>query len=158
MDTPSGGKEPVVAAAGALLCPSARPDWEHSVIIGVVDARTPVTRVVPLTEPAPVSPDLLALAHPAQPTEVFRFAAPCAEHKCVHFQDSKCSLVSRTVAGLPTASTKLPHCRVRPRCRWWAEEGIPACLRCSQIITDGYPETEAFLRAVTPPRGNKAQT
>jgi len=68
-----------------LLCPSAQPEMTDAVVIGVVggDAETPQLR--PLERPLPVTPELLALAEPAAPTEVFRFSAPCLTAGCRHF-------------------------------------------------------------------------
>jgi hypothetical protein len=134
-----------------LLCPSAQPDWQGSALIGVVDAASPERRIVPLAEPAPVTADLLALAHPIPPTEIMRFAAPCAGAACRHFSGDRCTLVVRAIAELQPDTAYLPYCRIRPTCRWWAEQGRPACLRCPQINTDGGPDTEAMHRIAIPP-------
>ena len=143
--------EPGAPLPAALLCPSAQPDWEGSVVIGVVDARTNAARILPLAEPIPVDPALLALTQTVRPAEIFRFAAPCAEGICAHLQQGLCTLAARTVQHLTPATERLPHCRIRPRCRWWNEQGIAACLRCSQVITEGYPDDESYLLAAAFP-------
>jgi hypothetical protein len=141
-----------VSSRTAMLCPSAQPDWPESVVIAVVDGRSSEPRVIPLAEPQPVGPELMALAGPVRPTEVFRFAAPCAEDRCRHFRDKTCTLVERVIKNLTSADASVPYCRIRSKCRWWNQEGKAACLRCTQIVTDGYPATEARLRiGIVPP-------
>jgi hypothetical protein len=136
----------------ALLCPSAQPDWDSSVIIGVVDGKSPEPRIIPLTNPEPVRPELLALAESVPPAAVFRFAAPCEETRCVHFHKGACSLVARVVEHLDPVPEGVPYCRIRRKCRWWAQEGKAACLRCPVVITERYPSSDAIHRIVTPPR------
>jgi hypothetical protein len=36
---------------------------------------------------------------------------------------------------LPEVTDALPSCQIRPTCRWYAEIGRPACLRCPQVMT-----------------------
>jgi hypothetical protein len=139
-----------------LLCPSAQPDWQGSILIGLLDAASPEPRIVPLAEPAPVTASLLALAHPIPPTEIMRFAAPCAGAACSHFSGDRCTLVVRAIAELRPDTAHLPYCRIRATCRWWAERGRPACLRCPQINTDGAPDTAAMQRIAAPPAAARA--
>jgi len=131
-----------------LLCPSAQPEMTGAAVIGVVggDAETPQLR--PLERPLPVTPELLALAEPAAPTEVFRFSAPCLTAGCRHFTGRNCNLATKIVQMLPPVSSELPECDIRPRCRWFAQEGGSACQRCPQIVTDdARPTTELRLAA-----------
>jgi hypothetical protein len=139
------------SVAASVLCPSSQPDWDGSVIIAVVDGKASDPRVIPPTEPEPVNPELLSLTKPVPPTQIFRFAAPCAEGHCRHFQDGACSLVTRIVANLAPSPEGLPYCRIRNYCRWWKQEGRAACLRCAQIVTEGYPPTEDRIRIANPP-------
>ena len=46
-------------------------------------------------------PEVLAMAAPLKPTEVFRLAATCAEHKCPHFDGADCRLATRVAKMLP---------------------------------------------------------
>ncbi len=59
-----------------LLCPSARPDMANSELFAVVSGSVGAPMAGYLTKTLPVTPDLLSMAGPVEPTEVFRFAAP----------------------------------------------------------------------------------
>ncbi len=124
------------------LCPSARPEMDGAVIFGVVGGTPAAPRLAYLTAPVPVTPDILAAAHPATPAEVYRAAAPCAAAACRHFDGSACQLAQRTVRLLPMVVTALPPCRIRASCRWWKQEGRAACLRCPQVVTDDFAPTD----------------
>lgn len=139
------------------LCPSARPEMEGAVIFGVVGGTVHKPRVAHLAQPLPVVDDLLALAAPASPLAVFRTAAPCAASACAHFAGNRCRLVSRIVDELPLAVESLPACRLRPRCRWWQQEGKAACLRCPMIVTENINPSDELLRAIDPTIYNDAQ-
>ena len=132
--------------SSALSCPSAQPDMAGAEVLGVLQ-RGGAPRLAYLSEALPVSDDVLALAGRATPTEVFRFAAPCAERSCQHFDGVDCKLASRIVAGLAPVVDALPPCRLRTSCRWFAQEGRPACLRCPQVVTHTRSPSE-HLRAV----------
>jgi hypothetical protein len=134
------------------LCPSSQPGLPGSVVFGVVGGTPDDPRVSYLAEPQPVTPELLALADPMEPTEVFRFASSCVERACQHFDGGKCSLVRRIVELVPTAVDVLPPCRLRPRCRWWLEEGRAACFRCPVVVTRDHHPTEALRLAADPTR------
>lgn len=117
------------------LCPSAQPDWPEARLIGVASGSAAAPGIG-YTGPLPVTPDLLALAGPVEPTEVFRFAATCQEHACHHFDGARCGLVRKVVAHLGEVSDALPRCGIRADCRWWREAGAAACRRCPQVVTD----------------------
>ena len=136
--------------AAPPLCPSAQPDMEGSTIFGVVGGTADEPRVAYLDQPQPVSEELLQLADPVLPTEVFRFAAPCAGHGCRHFDGTHCQLAARTVNILPEAVDVLPACAIRPACRWWLQEGKAACLRCPVIVTQNQVPSDAVTLAATP--------
>jgi hypothetical protein len=119
-------------------------------ILGVVGGSVTEPQLSYLEEPAPVTDELLALAGPVKPTEVFRFAAPCVESKCCHFDGTDCRLVTRIVRILPAVTEALPACRIRHDCRWFEQEGRPACMRCPQVITQNYSPSEEMVRAATP--------
>jgi hypothetical protein len=132
------------------LCPSARPEMDGAVIFGVVGGTPAAPRVAHLVQPLPVTDELLALAEPASPLQVFRTAAPCAQSACAHFAQNRCRLVSRIVEELPEAVDGLPACRIRPSCRWWQQEGKAACLRCPLIVTEMVNPSEQLRHAADP--------
>jgi hypothetical protein len=91
-----------------------------------------------LNEQLPESEEVLALAKPLKPTEVFRLAATCAEHRCPHFDGADCRLATRVVQILPAVVATLPPCIIRKECRWYSQEGAAACHRCPGITTVSY--------------------
>jgi hypothetical protein len=132
------------------LCPSAQPDWPTAAIIGVVGGAPEQAAVAFLDEPAALTAELLALAEPLQPTEVFRFTAPCASASCRHFGEGRCRLASKIVHLLPRVTSELPPCAIRARCRWWVQEGRAACMRCPQVVTQDGLQSEAWQKAADP--------
>lgn len=133
-----------------LLCPSAQPDQDSAVLFGVVDGTAAEPRVTYLRQPLPVVPALLALAQPVAPTEVFRFAAPCVEDACQHFAAGECQLATKISALIEGTSFGVPACRIRPRCRWWNQEGVAACHKCPTIVTMQYAPSAAIREAADP--------
>jgi hypothetical protein len=124
---------------------------DGSVVIGVVGGSVDEPRVSCLDRPQPVTDELLELARPVRPTEVFRFAAPCAGHGCRHFDGAACTLAARTAETVPADEGRLPPCAIRPRCRWFAEQGKHACFRCPLVVTENYAPTPEQALAATPP-------
>ena len=120
------------------LCPSAQPGMDACRVLGVVQRYGPVPMIQYVEQLLPATPDILALAAPLKPTEVFRLAATCAEHKCPHFDGANCRLATRIVRMLPPAVDALPPCTIRKDCRWFAQEGVAACKRCPEITTVTY--------------------
>lgn len=135
-----------------LHCPSAPPEWEGSVVLGVVCGTAEQPQLSHLSEPLPVTSELLSLSAPVSPTEVFRFAAPCAGEACCHFEGAQCRLVSKVVQLLPEVVTTLPRCFLRPHCRWWQQEGRAACARCPQIVTENHNPGRKMQEASDPGR------
>ena len=133
------------------LCPSAQPDWDGASVIGIVVGTATEPHFEHLAKPLPVTEDLLAFSKPVTPAEVFRFAAPCINHSCAQYSGSRCQLAEKVVKLLPVVATRLPSCTIRPRCRWWQQEGKPACLRCEQVVTDNYSPS-AEMRCAADPR------
>jgi hypothetical protein len=111
-------------------------------------AEKPEVKHFPAT--LPITEELIRLASPVTPPEVFRFAAPCQHAGCVHFAENQCSLVTRIVSLLPEVAEHLPACSIRPDCRWWQQEGKAACLRCPQVVTNNYNPSEAMREAAEP--------
>jgi hypothetical protein len=132
------------------LCPSAQPTMTESVVFGIVAGTVEQPQLTHLVKPQPVTEELLALAHPVNPTEIFRFAAPCAKSACQHFDGSQCRLATRIVEGLPAVVEQLPPCPIRASCRWWQQEGKAACMRCPQIATETFSPSKQLLQASDP--------
>ena len=107
-------------------------------ILGVVQHDGPRPVVGYLNARLPATPEVLATAAPLKPTEVFRLAATCAEHKCPHFDGADCRLAMRVAKMLPPVVDSLPPCVIRKECRWYSQEGAAACVRCPQITTVTY--------------------
>lgn len=120
------------------LCPSAQPGMNRAMVLGVVQQDGPRPVVEYLNARVPATPEILALAAPLKPTEVFRLAATCAEHKCPHFDGVDCRLATRVAKMLPPVVDSLPPCAIRKECRWFAQEGAAACMRCPEITTISY--------------------
>jgi hypothetical protein len=139
-----------VGATEDLLCPSAPPRTDDGVAFGVVGGTAESPLVGYLKQPLPVTPDLIDATAPAQPTEVLRFAAPCAGASCRHFDGTDCTLAVRVVQLLPLVVGHLPTCVIRPKCRWWHQEGKAACMRCPGVVTESPTASEAYRRAADP--------
>jgi hypothetical protein len=137
-------------SSGALLCPSAHPEMPDSRIFGLIGGTLEEPRLSYLDEVAPVTDELLALAGPVKPIEVFRIAATCVESACCHFDGKDCRLAARIVQILPAVTEALPACRVRQDCRWFEQEGRAACVRCPQVVTQNYSPSDDMVRAATP--------
>jgi hypothetical protein len=59
----------------SLLCPSAAPEMDGSVIFGIVVGTPEQPELVHLPQTKEIPPELLTLEFPVQPTEIFRIAA-----------------------------------------------------------------------------------
>ncbi|MCU1264654.1 MAG: hypothetical protein JWM21_972 [Acidobacteria bacterium] len=134
----------------SLMCPSAQPEMEGSVVLGVLEDTTEGRRLAWVEEPLPVTPELLSLTGEVDPRNIFRFAATCEEQKCAHFDGKDCQLATRIVQILPIAIDSLPPCRIRPECRWYQQEGKAACFRCPEIVTHMDHPSAEMVQAATP--------
>lgn len=74
----------------------------------------------------------------------FRFAAKCIEGSCANWADGRCQVpkaaadfLGRTLddGGSPD-QIQLQPCSIRGKCRWFAQDGRPACKLCDLIVTD----------------------
>ena len=129
-----------------LLCPSSQPEFEQCRVLGVVQQGPQGPEVAYLNEHLPATSEVLAMAAPAKPTEVFRLAAKCQTGCCPHFDGADCRLATRIVQILPAVVSTLPACLIRQECRWFRQEGAAACQRCPQIQTINYAATETMQR------------
>ena len=124
-----------MATPSPYSCPSAQPDMHEARIFGVLSGTVDEPRVSYLKQeaviPAAARPDTGGV----NPIEAFRFAARCEEGRCGQYAGGRCSLGQRVVEGLPPVIDALPSCTIRPSCRWHAEQGREACLRCPQVVT-----------------------
>lgn len=146
--------EPTGTNADGLCCPSARPEMGGAEVFGIVLGAADEPRVGYLEKPQPVDDELLALADPVDPLEVFRFAAPCAAGECQHFDSdgSRCRLAQRVVSDLPVVAAIAPPCKLRPKCLWWRQEGPAACARCPAVVTKSYNPTIVMANVAAPLR------
>lgn len=126
------------------LCPSAQPGMDNCRVLGVVEQQGPTPRLVYLEQVLPAAPEILALAAPLKPTELYRLSATCAEGKCPHFDGADCRLATRVVQILPAVVDALPPCAIRKDCRWFSQEGGAACRRCPDITTVSYDLSETM--------------
>ncbi len=131
------------------LCPSSnRTDLPNSVVFGIINGTVENPRVTYLKKAQPLTDELIALAAPVTPAEVFRTATTCVANKCIHFDGTNCRLAERVVEKMPVVEQQLPACSIRKDCRWFQQEGKAACMRCPQVITDNYNASE-LIREVS---------
>lgn len=134
-----------------LMCPSAQPEMDDSLVLGVFQDTPEGRRLAWIEEPQPATPQLLSLTREVDPRNVFRFAARCEESHCVHFDGKDCQLATRIVQILPRVVDVVPPCSIRPECRWYQQEGKAACFRCPEVITQLENPTAEMLKAALPP-------
>jgi hypothetical protein len=121
------------------MCPSARCE-PGATLLGIVNTDGTVGFVSP---EAQVDETFVEIAHRGRaPESRFRFAAPCQEGACRHWSGHECRLISTIrdeaiahgVAG--DRKGRVPACAIRPRCRWYAQEGLDACRVCPMVVTE----------------------
>jgi len=124
--------------AEELLCPSARPEAPDALVFGVIERTAPGVdpRVAYLKDPQPASAELFNIVAPVDPGQVFRIAGTCVQSECAHFDGVDCRLAARIVRQLAIVSARVPVCRLRPKCRWFKQEGTAACVRCPSIVSE----------------------
>ena len=132
------------------LCPSAQPDMAEASVFGIVNGTPLEPRVSYLDRDAAIDPADYGKLGSLQPGHVFRVSAKCEESRCVHFRNSRCSLAQRLVDRLHPVVDGVPHCRIRPNCRWFAEQGTAACLRCPQVVTFATERMDTLIAIAAP--------
>lgn len=140
-----------MSAGHQLSCPSAQPEMPGAQVLGVVSVAAEGPRVAYVAGTVPVTRDLLGKAGDLPPTRVMRFASRCEASRCAHFDGADCRLAQRIVAQLQPVVDALPPCAIRRSCRWYAQEGAAACVRCPQVVTTTSSD-EPMLAAVAQPR------
>lgn len=135
-----------------LMCPSAEPDGASATVFGLVLGTPERPETVYLDEARPVTAELLALAEPVAPTEMFRFAARCIRTACAHYDTARdsCRFGEKTVRLAPVVVHQLPRCAIRSSCRWWHQEGAAACQRCPQVVRTCVAGSPEVGRAADP--------
>jgi hypothetical protein len=133
-------------------CPSAQPDMQEARVFGVLSGTPRAPRIAYLKAEAVIDANAVPDTGALDPVEVFRFAARCEEGRCAQFADGRCSLGQRLVEGLDEVVDTLPSCTLRPTCRWYAEQGAPACRRCPQVVTLIPRGTDKLSRAAALPK------
>lgn len=119
----------------ALECPSAQPDMDGARVFGLIGGTVERPRIQYLKKSAIVTEALASKLDSIDPTKVFRYAATCEQSRCQHFSEGQCSLAHRVAQQLPAVVDAPPPCQIRNTCRWHAEQGVQACMRCPQVIT-----------------------
>ena len=119
-------------------------------VLGVVERTAAGARVVYLSERVAADEAVLAQTAPVTPTEIYRLAGACESSGCVHFSGERCRLASRIATMLPAVVDVLPVCTIRHACRWFAQEGRDACLRCPQIVTQCDDDSDDYRQVALP--------
>ena len=135
-----------------FLCPST--NAENAIqVIGVVQRVDDqhCGTVAYAAGPVAFTNELRAVTAPVDAAEVLRLAGPCAEQRCAHYANDRCSLGERAVSELPPVVQRAPRCSIRSHCRWYAEQGIAACLRCPGIVTSTRLGNDRMRVVATPP-------
>ena len=125
------------------LCPSAQPGMDRAIVLGVVQRDGPGPIVEYLNARLAATPEVLATAAPLKPTEVFRLAATCAEHKCPHFDGADCRLAARVRENVASGGGQLAAVR-HPKGMQVVFAGGRRCLHA--LSTDHHRQ----LRLVSP--------
>jgi hypothetical protein len=115
-------------------CPSA-PCSEGALLLGVM---TSSGRIAYLQPPTAVDADFVDQARSrGRPESRFRFSQPCIECECPQWTGSRCGIIDTLLSedAMP-ADEKLPACRIRPTCRWFAQRGPDACTVCPYVVAD----------------------
>jgi hypothetical protein len=126
---------------------------EGAQVFGVITGTPEAPRVAYLQGDATVDLAATPALGGLQPGHVFRIAATCETSRCQHFDGSRCMLAKRIASQLPTVVDVLPRCRIRSSCRWFAEQGGEACLRCPQVVTlasEDMPDLVGVAATATP--------
>lgn len=89
-----------------VICPRARSEQANATIIGVVRGGNGAVAPEILPEALPLHPLIDLVPENVRPSDVLRFAAPCAGAKCRHFSNDTYTLAARIVALLPAVMRK----------------------------------------------------
>jgi hypothetical protein len=114
-------------------CPSSR-CAPGAVLLGIVDADGHVGYVSPRLT---VDAAFVEAAHRGRmPEKRFRFASPCIEGGCRHWDGERCAVADAAADSSTPSAARLPACSIRPDCLWFAQRGVDACAACSYVVTE----------------------
>ncbi len=122
-------------SSGPVMCPSARCE-PGAQLLGVI---LPSGRVAYASGEVTVDEEFVAIAREGRtPEKRFRFTSPCVRGACRQWTGSSCGVIERLRAlpDLGGSDADLPPCVIRPRCRWYLQEGAAACAICPEVVTD----------------------
>lgn len=131
----------------ALSCPSAPHDMPGAKVFGLVLGDEHAPAVAYLAKSTALDPALDLASKGVDPGHAFRFTAGCAQSGCGQWSQGGCRLGRDIAAKLKPVVDTAPACTIRATCRWFAENGVSACLRCPQVTTRVMPQ-DAHLYAV----------
>ncbi|MFB9850200.1 hypothetical protein ACFFMR_07385 [Micromonospora andamanensis] len=128
---------PVATGPVERMCPST-PASNATVFLGMI---TPAGRVAYVTPALPAEVAVAAAAEAEVPVEArYRLAGPCVTSRCGFWTGDHCGLGERLVTSYAQTvgepEVELPRCAIRRTCRWFAEQGPPACVACAHVVTD----------------------
>lgn len=119
------------------ICPSAQGE-AGAILLGIVGADG---KIGYLTPQVTVNEEFLDVARRGRtPEKRFRFAGRCVESACAQWNGGRCGVIDAALNRKPGTTEdsqgQLPKCSIRPRCRWFSQQGRMACTACPLIITD----------------------
>jgi hypothetical protein len=125
-----------MAGTEAKLCPSHR-CRAGSQLLGV---RQEDGTIAILPQALPVTADFIEQVshHEMPPEQRFRFANKCIEGGCGQWTGTTCGVADKWVKQLHRIqpAEELPACSIRPRCRWYSQNGADACQMCPYVLTE----------------------
>lgn len=125
------------------VCPSARAE-PGATLLGVIgtDGQVAYLKTVLQIDQAFID----EVREDGVPEERFRFANSCVEGKCIQWDVGKkrCGVIDSVVPflGSGEGTSSLQPCSIRLACRWFRQDGPPACRICPGVITE-IPERPA---------------
>lgn len=104
-------------------------------MFGIVGGDTGNPRLSYLQKGVVVPEEMLVPPAGISPTRIFRFAGECVGAQCAQFGGGQCQLGTKISQMLDPVTDAPPACTIRATCRWFAENGTAACVRCPQVVT-----------------------
>lgn len=116
------------------FCPSSRCEEGNLLIGRVLDDGS----VAMMREPRVVTEAFVAeAAKVGSPERYFRFSSPCASDRCIHWTHGECQVPSLVRSSKTSDRVAIAKpCGIRQKCRWFAQEGIEACVLCPLVRTE----------------------